>query len=118
MGAGVRGVVEESQRAVWSFARSSTWARRGSARPTIRRPAAVDGVLEAIGTRGYGAGRVTRADPWPAHGTGGSGIPSAGVTPYHDRSIGPAGIAIDARRGPRVRLDDIPLVGRTPSRLE
>ncbi|MFI1386379.1 hypothetical protein [Embleya sp. NPDC020886] len=80
--------------------------------------AAVDGVLEAIGTSGDGRGRVTQADPWPVRGPAGSRISGVAVDLYHDESIGLAAIAIDARRGPQVHLDDIPLVGRMPSRLE
>jgi hypothetical protein len=78
--------------------------------------ATVDGVLEAIGTRGDGEGRVTRADLWPAHGTAGSSIPGAAVNLYYDRSIGLAAIAIDARRARRWPSTTSPRsVGRRPA---
>ncbi|MFJ8747659.1 hypothetical protein ACIRL2_51090, partial [Embleya sp. NPDC127516] len=118
--------VEESQRAVWSFA---PFERVGPLRFGMthdRAMAAVDGVLRAVGTSGDGRGRVTQADLWPVRGPAGSRISGAAVKRisgaavnlYYDESIGLAAIAIDARRGPQVHLDDIPLVGRTPSRLE
>ncbi|MBE1491026.1 hypothetical protein [Plantactinospora soyae] len=40
------------------------------------------------------------------------------VTTYYDDSIGLAGIAVNALRGPQVTLDGMRLVGQTPSRLE
>ncbi|MFF3883549.1 hypothetical protein [Streptomyces sp. NPDC001914] len=37
---------------------------------------------------------------------------------YHDRSIGLAGIAVNALRGPHVTLDGLALVGQVPSHVE
>jgi hypothetical protein len=40
------------------------------------------------------------------------------VTTYYDESIGLAGVAVNALRGPQVTLEGMRLVGQTPSRLE
>ncbi|MYS81910.1 hypothetical protein GTZ85_17260 [Streptomyces sp. SID5474] len=106
-------VVEESQRAVWSF---TPFEHAGPLRFGMthdRAAAAVDGVLETIGSRGDGTGWVPQADMWPVHYGAG-----AGVRLYYDRAIGLAAISIDARLGPQVDLDGIPLIGWVPSVLE
>ncbi|WP_331768936.1 hypothetical protein OG948_34240 (plasmid) [Embleya sp. NBC_00888] len=112
--AGVWDVVEESQRAVWSFTPFEHVGPLRFGMTHDRAAAAVEGVLKTIGWRGDGTtGRVAQADMWPVHhGTG------AGVRLYYDRAIGLAAISIDARSGPQVDLDGIPLVGRVPSLLE
>ncbi|MYS86616.1 hypothetical protein [Embleya scabrispora] len=106
-------VVEESQRAVWSFTPFEHVGPLGFGMTHDRAAAAVEGVLETIGSRGDGTGWVSQADMWPTRGGAG-----AAVHLYYDRAIGPAAIAIDARHGPQVDLDGIPLVGRVPSLLE
>ncbi|WP_431879197.1 hypothetical protein [Micromonospora marina] len=40
------------------------------------------------------------------------------ITTYYDKSNGLAGVAVNALRGPQVRLDGLRLVGQRPSRLE
>ncbi|WP_331769171.1 hypothetical protein OG948_35830 (plasmid) [Embleya sp. NBC_00888] len=113
MGAGVWDVVEESQRAVWSFTPFEHVGPLRFGMTHDRAAAAVDGVLKTIGSRGDGTGWVSRADMWPTrYGAG------AAVHLYYDRAIGLAAIAIDARNGPQVDLAGIPLVGRVPSVLE
>lgn len=57
------------------------------------------------------------AEFWLEQGTGAS-FPGPAVTAYYDESIGLAGIAVNALRGPQVTLEGMRLVGQTPSRLE
>jgi len=40
------------------------------------------------------------------------------VTAYYDKSVGLAGVSVNALRGPQVILEGMRLVGRRPSRLE
>ncbi|MFF1275325.1 hypothetical protein ACFVZC_18210 [Streptomyces marokkonensis] len=44
--------------------------------------------------------------------------PSSVVTTYYDASGALAGVAVDARSGPQVTLEEMRLVGRVPSELE
>ncbi|OPC76458.1 hypothetical protein B4N89_00090 [Embleya scabrispora] len=106
-------VVEESRREVWSFTPFEHVGPLRFGMTHERAAAAVDGVLKTIVSQGDGTGWVSQADMWPVHYGAG-----AGVHLYYDRAIGLAAIAIDARMGPQVDLDGIPLVGRVPSLLE
>ncbi|MFE3206181.1 hypothetical protein [Embleya sp. NPDC059237] len=111
--AGVWDVVEESRRAVWSFTPFEQVGPLRFGMTHERAAAAVDGVLETIGSQGDGTGWVSRADMWPVHHGAG-----AGVHLYYDRAFGLAAIVVDARNGPQVDFGGIPLVGRVPSVLE
>ncbi|OPC76887.1 hypothetical protein B4N89_45550 [Embleya scabrispora] len=106
-------VVEESRRAVWSFTPFEHVGPLRFGMTHEQAAAAVDGVLETIGSLEDDTGWVSRADMWPVHYGAG-----AGVHLYYDRGIGPAAIVVDARNGPQVDFGGIPLVGRVPSVLE
>ncbi|MFI1585752.1 hypothetical protein [Embleya sp. NPDC020630] len=81
--AGVWDVVEESRRAVWSFTPFEHVGPLRFGMTHERAAAALDGVLETIGSRGDGTGWVSRASLWPVHYGAG-----AGVHLYYDRAIG------------------------------
>lgn len=77
---------------------------------------AVDGVLRTALREGC-AGNEARADFWLEQRLD-ARFSGPAITVYYDRSIGLAGIAVNALRGPQVTLDGTALVGQVPSRLE
>jgi hypothetical protein len=112
----VWGVLDERQRLAWRF---TPFERVGPLKFGMtheQAQAAVDGVLRTALREGS-AGSEVRAD-FCLDQRPDARFSGPAVTVYYDRSIGLAGIAVNALRGPQVALDGIGLVGQVPSRLE
>jgi hypothetical protein len=109
-------VLDERQRLAWVFAPFESVGPLAFGMTHEQAEAAVDDILQANLLAGT-PGNEVRADFWlkqPSHAK----FSGPAVTAYYDQSIGLAGIAVNALRGPHVVLDGVGLVGQVPSRLE
>ncbi|MEV7686310.1 hypothetical protein [Streptomyces bungoensis] len=116
MATDVWGVLDERQRLSWEFAPFERVGPLEFGMTHEQAEEAVDGVLETA-LRDGSSGSETRADFWLADRLD-ARFSGPAVTVYYDRSIGLAGVAVNALRGPQVTLGGIGLVGQVPSRLE
>ncbi|WAL64500.1 hypothetical protein ORV05_26550 [Amycolatopsis cynarae] len=116
MATDVWGVLEEKQRLSWTFTPFECVGPLKFGMTHEQAQAALDGVLRTALREGS-AGAEGRADFWLEQRSH-AGFSGPAVTVYYDQSIGLAGIAVNALRGPQVALDGIGLVGQVPSRLE
>ena len=111
-------VLGDSERLQWPSTplKSVGPLRFGMTQTQVR--AAVDGTLLRVASQGY-PDKESWADFCPVS-LDGSVPPGIGpaVTVYYHGSAGLACVVIDARRGPQVTLDGLPLTGQVPSRLE
>ncbi|MEU4594604.1 hypothetical protein [Micromonospora aurantiaca (nom. illeg.)] len=109
-------VLLESQRLHWSFTPFERVGPMEFGMTHDEVQSAVQGVLAAA-TRQGTPGDDGWADFWlEPHPD--AGLSGPAVTAYYDGTIGLAGIALNALRGPQVILQGMRLVGQTPSRLE
>lgn len=109
-------VADEDQRLEWSFAPFDYVGPLEFGMTHEQAKAAAHGVLKCTGF-GWLSDNEMLADFVLESGF--DGIPSMRVvTAYYDQSIGLAGIAINAQRGPQVTWEGMRLVGQVPSRLE
>ncbi|WP_245790710.1 hypothetical protein [Streptomyces monashensis] len=116
MATDVWGVLDEKQRLPWVFAPFERVGPLEFGMTHEQAEAAVDGVLQTALREGS-PGNEVRAD-FRLGDRLDARFSGPAVTVYYDRSIGLAGIAVNALRGPQVTLDGIGLVGQVPSRLE
>lgn len=116
MATDVWGVLHEKQRLAWTFTPFERVGPLEFGMTHEQAQAALDGVLRTALREGA-AGNEVRADFWLEQRSD-ARFSGPAVTVYYDRSIGLAGIAVNALRGPQVTLDGIGLVGQVPSRLE
>ncbi|MFF2126543.1 hypothetical protein ACFVW1_14275 [Streptomyces olivochromogenes] len=112
----VWGVLDEAQRLPWSFTPFECVGplKFGMTHDQVR--AAVDGVLSIGVSQGYAGSEVWAEFDLEQRPDARFSGPA--VTVYYDQSIGLAGVAVNALRGPQVTLAEIRLVGQVPSRLE
>ncbi|MER6686246.1 hypothetical protein [Streptomyces olivaceoviridis] len=113
----VWGVLEEEQRLPWAFTPFERVGPLEFGMTHEQAEAAVDGVLETGISSGSSRDNYVCAEFWSVQLLDAPFFGPA-VTVYYDRSVGLAGIAVNALRGPQVTLDGLALVGQVPSRLE
>lgn len=113
MAADIWTVLSEEDRLQWSFTPLKGVGPLKFGMTHAQTRAAVSEVLRLSSSRGRD-GEELSADFW----LDGSTVNGPAVTVYYDRSHRLAGIALNALRGPQVRLDGIRLVGQVPSSLE
>ncbi|MFF8534253.1 hypothetical protein ACF07B_20250 [Streptomyces sp. NPDC015532] len=117
MATDVWGVLEEEQRLPWAFTPFERVGPLEFGMTHEQAEAAVEGVLETGIWEGSSGNRHGCAEFWSVQLLNAQFFGPA-VTVYYERSIGLAGIAVNALRGPQVTLDGMALVGQVPSRLE
>ncbi|MFJ8114098.1 hypothetical protein [Streptomyces sp. NPDC096132] len=109
-------VWDETQRPAWSFTPFESVGPLKFGMTYDQVQAAVEGVLE-VGTSQGDVEGVLWAELRYVHRPA-RGCVGPAVTVYGDRSIGLAGIAVNALRGPQVTLHGTELVGQTPSQWQ
>jgi hypothetical protein len=108
------GVVPAERRLAWTF---TPFERLGPLRFGMTHAdvqAALRGVMACHVSQGTGS-----RDGWACFEFDREHHPHRGIalTVYYDGPDGLAAVAVDARRGPQVTLDGLPLTGRPPSRV-
>ncbi|MFF4879425.1 hypothetical protein [Micromonospora sp. NPDC000668] len=116
MATDVWGVLVEAQRLPWSFTPFERVGPLEFGMTHDQVQAAVHGALIVAVSDGT-SGSEGWAEFWLERCTD-ARFSGPAVTAYYDESIGLAGIAVNALRGPQVTLEGMRLVGQTPSRLE
>ncbi|MFF4352602.1 hypothetical protein [Streptomyces sp. NPDC001530] len=116
MATDVWGVLDEAQRLPWSFTPFQCVGPLKFGMTHDQARAAVDGVLRVSVSQGH-AGNEAWAE-FCLEQRPGTRFSGPAVTAYYDQSIGLAGIAVNALRGPQVTLEGMRLVGQVPSHLE
>ncbi|MER5336818.1 hypothetical protein [Micromonospora sp. NPDC002717] len=116
MATDVWGVLVEAQRLPWSFTPFERVGPLEFGMTHDQVQAAVQGALGVAAWQGTSGGDGW-ADFWLERRAGAE-FSGPAVTAYYDASIGLAGIAVNALRGPQVTLEGMRLVGQTPSRVE
>ena len=106
-------VLDEAQRPAWTFTPFESVGPLEFGMTHAQVQTAADGIFE-VGVWQGDADCVLWAEF--RHVQPPTGIFGPAVTVYDDRSVGLAGIAVNALRGPQVTLEGIRLVGQTPSR--
>lgn len=109
-------VLLEGQRLPWSFTPFERVGPLEFGMTHDQVQVAVQGVLGVAAWQGTSGGGGL-ADLWLERRPG-AGFSGPAVTAYYDASIGLAGVALNALRGPQVTIEGMLLVGQTPSRLE
>ncbi len=116
MATDVWGVLVEAQRRPWSFTPFERVGPLEFGMTHDQVQGAVHGAL-SVAVSQVTSGSEGWADFWLERRPG-ARFSGPAVTTSYDESIGLAGIAVNALRGPQVALEGIRLVGQTPSRLE
>ncbi|WP_199729327.1 hypothetical protein [Micromonospora sp. M71_S20] len=109
-------VLVESQRLQWSFTPFERVGPLEFGMTHAQVQGRVHGVLSVAVSQGTSGGEGW-AEFWLERSSG-AAFSGPAITAYYDESVGLAGIAVNALRGPQVTLEGIRLVGQTPSRLE
>ncbi|WP_200215452.1 hypothetical protein [Micromonospora coerulea] len=109
-------VLLEAHRLLWSFTPFEHVGPLEFGMTHDQAQAAVHDVLSVTAYQGD-PGNEGWAEFWLERRTG-ARFSGPAVTAYYDESVGLAGIAVNALRGPQVTLEGMRLVGQTPSRLE
>lgn len=116
MATDIWGVLDDAHRIQWSFAPFEGVGPLKFGMTHAEAKSTVDGVLRTTVSQGVSGDEVWAEFDLEQRPAAGSYGPA--VTVYYDQSIGLAGIAVNALRGPQVTLDGMRLVGQVPSRLE
>ncbi|GIG93424.1 hypothetical protein [Plantactinospora endophytica] len=116
MATDVWSVLVDAQRLPWSFTPFERVGPLEFGMTHDQVEVAVHGALRVVVSQGT-SGNAGWAEFWLERCTD-ARFAGPAVTTYYDESIGLAGVAVDALRGPQVTLEGMRLVGRTPSHLE
>ncbi|RKR85892.1 hypothetical protein BDK92_0105 [Micromonospora pisi] len=116
MATDVWSVLAETQRLPWSFTPFERVGPLEFGMTHAQVQAATRGALCVAVSEGT-SGNEGWAEFWLEQRTD-ARFSGPAVTTYYDESVGLAGVAVNALRGPQVALEGMRLVGQTPSRLE